>query len=102
MMNILTLFTASTFSYFWSLVGPSKLCVNPPLVDCLELSEDYLITGLQDLNVVTMSIPGKERDAGNIWEVEEMRLLNGRAFRDFSLDRNEIDVGFNFTIQICK
>lgn len=58
----------------------------------MELSKDYGIAGLQNLNVMTMSIPGKERYAGNIWEVEEMRLLNGWPIIDPGLDRSKEDV----------
>lgn len=39
-----------------------------------------------------MSIPGKERYAGNIWEVEKMRLLNRWAIIVPGLDSSEEEV----------
>lgn len=65
--------------YLGSQASPAHLRINASLVDRLELCEDYGIVGLQDLNVMSMGVTWKKRNAGDIWEEEEMRLLDGGA-----------------------
>lgn len=67
------------FYYLGSLEYPAQLCVNASLEDSLEFSKDYRVAGLQDLDVMAMSIPREKRDARNIGKVEEVGLLNGGA-----------------------
>lgn len=67
------------FVYLRSQAGPANLWINASLVDRLKLCEDYGIVGLQDLNVMSMGVTWEKRNARDIWEEEEMRLLDGGA-----------------------
>lgn len=65
--------------YLWSEAGPAWFRVDAPLVNSFEFSQDYSVVGFQDLNVMSMSITGEERNTWDIWQEEEMRLLNSRV-----------------------
>ena len=65
--------------YLWSKTSPTKLWVNSPLVDILELCQDNKVVGLQYFNVMAMGITWKVGDAWDIWKEEQMRPLDSGA-----------------------
>lgn len=75
--------------YLWTNTGPARFWFYPLLVNSLKLSQYCRVVCFQDFNVMFVSITREERNAWDVWQEEEMRLLDCRMITQPHLCEDE-------------